>query len=181
MKKKFPIRDETVESPKRYLGANIKEWQLPGGRLCWSMSSEQYVKNAVRNLKEILKNEDRTLTLKTKASTPLPHGYHPEIDVSPELNHELANRYQQFIGILRWAVELGRIDITTEVSMMALHNALPRVGHLEALYHMFSYLSKHDHSNLVFDDQDPNITDILFPQQDWTEFYDDVNEAILSN
>ena len=100
------------------------------------------------------------------------------IDVSPELGDELANRYQQFIGILRWAVELGRIDITTEVSMMALHNALPRVGHLEALYHMFSYLSKHDCSNLVFDDQDPNITDILFPQQDWTEFYGDMKEAI---
>ena len=53
--------------------------------------------------------------------------------------------------------------------MMALHNALPRVGYLEALYHMFSYLSKHDCSNLVFDYQDPNIIDILFLQQDWTE------------
>ena len=29
LKKKFPIRDETVESPKKYLGADIKEWQLP--------------------------------------------------------------------------------------------------------------------------------------------------------
>mgnify|MGYP003323891144 CR=1 FL=1 len=55
MNKKFSIRDETVESPKKYLGADIKEWQLPDGRLCWSMSSEQYVKNAVRNVKEILK------------------------------------------------------------------------------------------------------------------------------
>ena len=100
------------------------------------MSSEQYVKKAVGNIKEILKNEDRML--KTKASMPLLHEYCPEIDVSPELGDELANRYEQFIGIFRWAVELGRIDITTKVSMMASHNLLSRVGHLEALYHMFS-------------------------------------------
>ena len=62
--------------------------------------------------------------------------------------------------------------------MMTSHNALPRIGHLEALYHMFSYHSKHYCSNLVFDDQDPNITDILFPQQDWTELYGDMKEAI---
>ena len=65
--------------------------------------------------------------------------------------------------------------------MMALHNALPRVGHLKALYHIFSHLSKYDHSNLIFDDQDSNVTDILFPQQDWTGFYGDVKEAIPSN
>ena len=33
--------------------------------------------------------------------------------------------YQELIGILRWAVELGRIDITMEVSMLSSHLALP--------------------------------------------------------
>jgi hypothetical protein len=33
---------------------------------------------------------------------------------------ELANYYQQQIGMLRWAVELGRINICTEVSMMGI-------------------------------------------------------------
>ena len=61
------------------------------------------------------------------------------------------------------------------------HNALPRVGHLEALYHMFSYLSKHDHSNLIFDDQDLNITNFLFSQQDCAEFYANGKEAIPPN
>ena len=54
-KKKFPIRDKTVESPQKYLGADIKEWQLPDGRLCWSISSEQYVKNDVKTLKKYSK------------------------------------------------------------------------------------------------------------------------------
>ena len=34
LKRRFSIREETVESPKKYLGADIKEWQLPDGRLC---------------------------------------------------------------------------------------------------------------------------------------------------
>mgnify|MGYP005609354803 FL=1 len=51
--------------------------------------------------------------------------YRPEIDNTPELNDELATRYQHLIGVLRWAVELGRIDIYIEVAMLSAHNALP--------------------------------------------------------
>ena len=31
--------------------------------------------------------------------------------------------YQELIGVLRWAVELGRIDIAMEVSMLSTHLA----------------------------------------------------------
>jgi hypothetical protein len=37
--------------------------------------------------------------------------YQPEIDLSQVLEPELASWYQQLIGILRWAVELGRVNI----------------------------------------------------------------------
>jgi hypothetical protein len=59
--------------------------------------------------------------------------YRPELDTSPELSPEVANWYQSAIGILRWAVELRRIDLTTEISMLATHMAMPREGHLIAV------------------------------------------------
>jgi hypothetical protein len=58
----------------------------------------------------------------------------------------------QQIGVLRWAVELARVDICCEVSMMAAFNAMPRKGHLEAVFHIFAYLHSHLRSFLVLDD-----------------------------
>ena len=50
------------------------------------------------------------------------------------------------IGVLRWMVELGRIDIGIEVSLLlSSHLALSREGHFEADIHMMGYL-KHKHS-----------------------------------
>ena len=68
----------------------------------------------------------------------LPKDYRPEIDVTEELGDEDASYYQSLIGILRWMVELGRVDICTEVSMMSSHLSMPRRGHLEALLHVFA-------------------------------------------
>jgi hypothetical protein len=53
--------------------------------------------------------------LMKKASGPFAGGYKPELDESPELDSTRANFYQSQIVILRWCVELGRIDIITEV------------------------------------------------------------------
>ena len=50
--------------------------------------------------------------------------------------------YQSLIGILHWIVELGKVDIACEVSMMLSCLALPREGHLQQLYHIFAYLSR---------------------------------------
>jgi hypothetical protein len=74
---------------------------------------------------------------------------------------------------LRWAVELGR-----EVSVLSQHLALPRVGHLEAVYHIFAYLMKHDKSRIVFDPADPIIDDQQFLEVDWTELYGDMVEEL---
>ena len=58
-----------------------------------------------------------------KADTPLTTTYRPELDVSRELNVADASYYQSLIGILRWIVELGRVDVCLEVSMMSSHLA----------------------------------------------------------
>ena len=72
-----------------------------------------------------------------RASTPLAYDYRPEIDKSDELTPEEASYYQSLIGILRWMVELGRVDICCEVSMMSTQLAMPREGHMEACYISF--------------------------------------------
>jgi hypothetical protein len=76
---------------------DISRVMIPGdesGLEYWSISSRTYV----RNNKEMRKDEGG---LKGTAKTPLPSNYQPELDVSNELNNDLASRYSQLIGILR--------------------------------------------------------------------------------
>ena len=83
--------------------------------------------------------------------------------------------------MLRWAIELSRIDICYEVSVLSQHLALPRQGHLEMVYHVFAYLNKHENSKIVFDPTtvelaNPNV----FKKVDWSDIYDeeDVKEEL---
>ena len=93
--------------------------------------------------------------------------YRTEIDISPELNATDAAYYKSSIGILRWMVELRRVDITTEVSILSSCLALPREGHLKQLFRTFSYLEKQYNSDMVFDHILPDVDYAKFPQQDW--------------
>ena len=56
--------------------------------------------------------------LTKKAKGPWETGYAAELDDSRELNFEEAWYYQSQIGVLRWCVELGRIDIITWPGLM---------------------------------------------------------------
>ena len=52
--------------------------------------------------------------------------------------------------------------------MMSSHLALPRVGHLKEIYHIFAYLKAHSNTEMVFDPT-PVAPDMsLFEQQDWS-------------
>jgi hypothetical protein len=130
------------------------------------MSARDYIKNAgKKNVREELLEENHE-GLKSKADWPYPAGYRAETDTTPELSIELANRYQQLIGVLRWACELGRIDILFEISLLASHAAMPRQDPLmmEAVYHVFAYLKQHLNSTLVFDQRLPHIDESFFIQ-----------------
>ena len=69
--------------------------------------------------------------LPNKAPILLSSNYPAEIDVSPELGEIEAAYYYSLIRVLRWVVELGRVDMDVEVSMMSSHLALPHEGHLK--------------------------------------------------
>lgn len=94
-------------------------------------------------------------------------GYRPEIDMSTELDPSEASYYMSRIGILRWIVELGQIDLTCEVSMMESIMAMPRMGHMNQLYNMFGYLKSKHNAKLFLDPTVPNIDKIQFCRQEW--------------
>ena len=94
--------------------------------------------------------------------------YRPELDVSPELMPRDSAYYQSLIGILWWIVELGRIDICLEVSMMSSHLVMPRKGHLDQVLHIFAYLRKYHNTELVYDPSDRVVEQDVFKQRDWT-------------
>ena len=99
--------------------------------------------------------------------------YQPELDDSTLLKPEMISRYQQMIGILRWSCELGRLDILLEVLLLSTFSAAPLVGHLDAVYHMFAYLRKHNSAAINFD---PTMPD--FGVDFWEEFYDPEPESV---
>jgi hypothetical protein len=116
-----------------------------------------------------------------KASGPFAGGYKPELDESPELDSTRANCYQSQIGILRWCVELGRIDIITEILMLSTYLCSPREGHLEAVFHVFAYLGLHHNARVVFDPTYPAVDMGTFIKTDWKSMYGDVKEMIPSD
>ena len=77
----------------------------------------------------------------------------------------MISRYLQLIGICRRAVELGRIDIFLEVSLLSQYQASPRLRHLEVLYNVSAYLRKHpDMGRLAYDSKAPDVDELAFIQ-----------------
>jgi hypothetical protein len=175
--KYFPLKPGYIAPPNVYLGAKVSKYALPNGVSAWAMSSSQYIQEAVKSIETYL--DEHGLSLPAKATTPLTSNYRPELDVSPKLDPERANYYMSLIGILRWSVEIGRMDITCEVSMMSSHMALPREGHLTQLFHMFAYLKKKHNSRMVFDPRYPFVDESRFKADcDWKVMYGNAKEAL---
>ena len=107
----------------------------------WSISCVDYCKSAIQNLEQMLKSGGASpLKVHGDCKRPYPYTHQPEIDVTEELDDENVQRFQELIGVLCWTVELGCIDIMTEVSCLSQHLCSPRVGHPDAIYSIFQYL-----------------------------------------
>ena len=155
--------------------------KVTNGVVAWAICPSKYVQEAVQGVKDYLHTKFDGRKLKKRTSTPFERDYRPEVDETPVLDHELANYYQSQIGILRWMVELGRVDLITEVSLLASQVAMTREGHLEEVFHIYSYLNCKHNSRKVFDPTYPEIDMSNFKECDWKSFYGDCKEAIPSN
>jgi len=115
-------------------------------------------------------------------TVPIVQNYSPEVDSSPELNEEDSTYYQSLIGILRWIVEMGRMDIITEVSMLSSYVAMPREGHFHQVLHIFAYLKSHHNARLMLDPSYPDVKEEDFDKNgDWTSYYGEEVDLPPSN
>ena len=173
----FKLKDDKIEKPTGYLGAQIEQ-KVIGGVECWTMSSEQYINAAIANVEQVLDKQGQRLP--SKAITPMQSGYRPELDVTAELNIEGMRYFQELIGVLRWAVEIGRVDILLEVALLSSHLALPRDEHLQQVYHIFAYLKHKENTKraIAFDPTHPHVDESRFVQCDWHDFYRGAKEPV---
>jgi hypothetical protein len=104
----FMLKDDKIGEPEVYLGAQLGKMSIDEIE-CWTMSAEKYVVASVKSVEEALARKG--LRLATKCYTPLASDYKPELETSAELKSDGVQYYQELIGVLRWAVELGRVDI----------------------------------------------------------------------
>ena len=165
----FHLKEESIRPPTIYLGGRVCNVQLENGVWAWSFSSSQYVQSANKSVEEYVgRPENSHLKIPSKAETPFMTSYRSELDVSPELTPRDSTYYQSLIGILQWIVELGRINICLEVSMMSSHLAMSRKGHLDQVLHIFAYLCKYHNTEVVYHPSDPAVEYDVFEQRDWT-------------
>ena len=64
-------KNNNIEEPGVYLGASLKKKEL-SGQTMWTMTSQEYIKNAIKNLENKLKK--KRLKLNTCAGTPTEMG-----------------------------------------------------------------------------------------------------------
>jgi len=83
--------------------------------------------------------------------------YQPEMDGSPELGSENHKYYQELIGIMRWATELGRVDIVLEISLFSQYQACWREGHMEQAMRILGYLQANPKFSLYLDPRPTNL------------------------
>ena len=67
--------------------------RLPNIVQAWTFSSIQYVQEVVSNVENFLQDIDLSM-LSMKINAPLPNGYIPELDSSPELDRADGEYYQ---------------------------------------------------------------------------------------
>jgi hypothetical protein len=177
---KYVLKAGSVGEPTTYLGAKVSKYRLEHSenpdKVRWSLSAEDYVNRAVKDVETELEKVGKALP--TKVTTPTTADYRPELDQSKKLGPDQATYFAGLIGVLRWCIELGRIDIIVEVSLLSRFLACPREGHMQQAFHVFGYLKKHARSRMVFDETEPAIDQSRFRVVDWSEFYPGAVEAI---
>ena len=170
----FRFKKDKIEPPKIYLGA-LLERKMLNGRNIWTMNSKDYIILAVVNIEAQLSNKG--MRLPTKVTTPMNNGYSSELDVPEELDEANITFYQEIIVMLRWAIEIGRVDINFEVSLLSSYQAVPRKGHLEQLLHILAFIKKRPKLTLYFDPSDAIIDKSMFNQGANNQLLDHYRDA----
>ena len=161
------MKSGSIGDPDMYLGSKIRRVVFENGVEAWADSALKYLQEAMSNSEAYFCENFGGRKFAKKVIDPFESEYDPLMDSSADMGPIILNYYQTQIGVLRWMVELGRIDIITEVSMLASQHALPRGVCLELVFHIFGYLKGHHNARMVFDPTYPTPDMSMFQEHDW--------------
>ena len=117
-----------------------------------------------------------------KISTPMHPKYFPELDTTDVLDAQGRTIYYwSLIGMLQWAVTIGRMDIQHAVMCMSRFRDEPRKGHLAAVAKIFGYLANYKTASNKFRTAKPDYSKFIAKQPnefDWTYLYGKVTELV---
>jgi hypothetical protein len=140
------LKPSSVGDPDIYFRLKLKQTQLPNGVMAWGLSPSKYFIQAVENCQVHLTDKlNGKYSIPTSTDNPFPVNYDPSTDLFDILDPDCSSFYQHLISVMRWMVELGRIGLATEVSMLSSYLACSREGYLENALHVMGYLQlKHN-------------------------------------
>ena len=151
----FKLKDNKTEPTDIYPGDTLSKIKLESGNYFWTMSPEKYVKAAVANVEEDVTRIEKRLP--SKCVMPLSSNYSPWLEDYLELMVDSIQQYQEIIGQIRWAIDIGRLDILLGKLLLLSYLAMNQVGHLKQAFHIFGYLNAHSKRKLGFDPTHPAI------------------------
>ena len=61
-------------------------------------------------------------------TSPLEKGDHPEMGTSELLDTTGIQQYQSMVGVMQWAVSIGRLDITMAVMTLSSYHVAPHMA-----------------------------------------------------
>jgi len=93
--KYFKLKPDSLKDPYIFLKSKLKKMQMHNGVWVWGLTSEKYVHQSVKNVKNYLfKNLDGRWKLPKQAENTFVFKYAPELNDSPELELSLNSYYQ---------------------------------------------------------------------------------------
>jgi hypothetical protein len=151
----FKLKDDKIAELDIDLGATIGMMSLNNGKTCWTMLPTQFVKAVVTTVEEDLAKHGKRLP--SKCVTPFSCNYAPWLEETPGLKAVGVQRFEDLIGQLWWADEMGHVNILLETSLLSSYLAMPQAGHMEQAFHIFAYLKMHPKRKVGFDPSHPGI------------------------
>ena len=178
----YDLKD-TVSPPNRYLGANVGKWQFSDGSNCCWVNGSDYTVNTISLSKKPMEQNGKLFVYVKRAKRPMQMSYRPELYVSQVLNPKESQDYQQFVVIARCIIELGRVDIIYDVSLISSHLDMQQKLHMEGLMIIFIYLDKAYGKTNIVDPVIPKVDTSVETEKNWLKsiYSDDDQEEISSN
>ena len=115
-----------------------------------------------------------------KVTAPLDSKDHPELDESKLLSEEMKKKYCSLMGMLQWAVTIGRMNIHMAILTMECFCAEPCEGHLKQLECIFGFLKYYKSCSIKFCTDMPDYSKFKEVDHEWKYVYGDAKEELPS-